>query len=47
MLISMLPALDTDGLLQLTELHRYAGLITAVAALVHLAALGIRHFGIR
>ena len=35
MFLSMLPVLDTAGLLQAARLHRYAGLFAVVAAIVH------------
>ena len=39
MLVSMLPLLDTDGLLQMAMLHRYAGLAVVVSAVFHLYSL--------
>ncbi len=47
MLLSMLPVLDTTGLLQMTMLHRYAGLAVVVAACVHLIALTCVRLGWR
>ncbi len=39
MLISMLPWLDTQGLLDMAALHRYAGLAVVVFAILHVHAL--------
>lgn len=47
MLISMLPAVNTNQLLLLTDVHRYAGLTTAVSAILHLFTLIGRHSGVR
>lgn len=47
MLLSMLPVLDTTGLLQMIMLHRYAGLAVVMAAGVHLSALTCVRLGWR
>ena len=47
MLLSMLPVLDTAGLLQMVMLHRYAGLAVVVAICVHLFALTCVRLGWR
>ncbi len=47
MFLSMLPVLGTDDLLQVAELHRYAGLAVVAAAVLHLYALGCTRFGLR
>ncbi len=39
MFLSMFPILDTAGLLRAARLHRYAGLFTVVAAIVHAYSL--------
>ncbi len=39
MLVSMLPVLDTAGLLEMATLHRYAGLAVVVSAIFHLYSL--------
>lgn len=39
MFTSMLPILDTDGLLEFAALHRYAGLGTVIFAALHLYAM--------
>lgn len=47
MLVSMLPVLDTTGLLQMAMLHRYAGLAVVIAACVHLFSLTCVRLGWR
>lgn len=47
MLASMLPVLDTAGLLQMAMLHRYAGLAVVVSAIFHLYSLVCVHLGWR
>ncbi|RMF42746.1 MAG: hypothetical protein D6753_06720 [Planctomycetota bacterium] len=47
MLISMLPILDTTGLLQFAQLHRLAGLIVAAAAAIHAYAMVVTRLGWR
>jgi hypothetical protein len=39
MFLSMLPVLDTKGLIEVAALHRYAGLVVVVAAIFHAYAL--------
>ena len=39
MFLSMLPILDTEGLIEVAALHRYAGLAVVIAALFHVLAL--------
>ncbi|MEX2216026.1 MAG: hypothetical protein WD768_18080, partial [Phycisphaeraceae bacterium] len=45
MLISMLPLLGTESLLQMITLHRYAGLLLVVATLVHLYTVFLGKLG--
>ena len=45
MMIGMLPAMNTNELLQLVEVHRYLGLTAAVSAVVHVFSLGIQRIG--
>lgn len=47
MFLSMVPVLDTVGLLQAAEIHRFAGLATAAAAVLHLYALSVVKLGLR
>lgn len=47
MLVSMLPVLDTTGLLQMAMLHRYAGLVVVMAACMHLFSLTCVRLGWR
>ncbi len=47
MLLSMLPVLDTEGLLAMVELHRYAGLAVVVFAALHLFTLACARLGWR
>ena len=47
MLVSMLPLLDTEGLLQMAVLHRYAGLTVVVSAIFHLYSLACVRLGWR
>jgi hypothetical protein len=47
MLLSMLPVLDTEGLLQMAVLHRYAGLAVVVSAILHLYSLVCTRLGWR
>lgn len=47
MLVSMLPLLDTTGLLQMAMLHRYAGLAVVMAACMHLFSLTCVRLGWR
>ncbi|MCA9160287.1 MAG: hypothetical protein KDA72_18270 [Planctomycetales bacterium] len=47
MLVSMLPLLDTEGLLQMAVLHRYAGLAVVVSAIFHLYSLACVRLGWR
>ncbi len=39
MFLSMLPVLDTGGLLQATQVHRYAGAATAALAIIHILSV--------
>lgn len=47
MFTSMLPILDTQGLLEFAMLHRYAGLLTLVFAVLHGYSLVCTHFNWR
>lgn len=47
MLITMLPVFDTSAMNQLTLVHRYAGLILAIAAITHLGTLIAGRLGYR
>lgn len=47
MLVSMYPLLETDGLIQAVVVHRYAGLLTAALAAIHLFSLIIGRLGYR
>ncbi|MEZ6134385.1 MAG: hypothetical protein R3C53_05685 [Pirellulaceae bacterium] len=47
MFLSMLPILDTSGLLQMAEVHRYAGLCVVIMACVHLYSLACTRMGWR
>jgi hypothetical protein len=47
MFVSMLPLLDTEGLVTALELHRYAGLAVVIGAVLHLYALLITRLGFR
>ncbi|MEO8272173.1 MAG: hypothetical protein ABI557_20855, partial [Aureliella sp.] len=47
MLVSMLPLLDTEELLQMATLHRYAGLAVVVSAIFHLYSLTCVRLGWR
>lgn len=47
MFTSMLPILDTDGLLEFAELHRYAGLAVVLSSLVHLFGMLCSRLGWR
>lgn len=47
MFLSMLPILDTVGLSQVVELHRYAGLAAIAAALLHAYALTATRLSLR
>jgi hypothetical protein len=47
MLLSMLPLFGTDGLHQLLDVHRYAGLVAVVAALLHLYSVVLQRVGMR
>lgn len=39
MFLSMLPILDTDGLVKVAALHSYSGLVAVIATVVHVFAL--------
>lgn len=47
MLVSMLPLLGTEGLLDMAILHRYAGLAVVVSAIFHLSSLTCVRLGWR
>jgi hypothetical protein len=47
MLLSMLPLFGTNGLLQLLDIHRYAGLLVVVAMMLHLYCVGLQRAGRR
>jgi hypothetical protein len=47
MFLSMLPMLDTSGLLQAVQVHRFAGLATVVFSLLHLFSLIVGRMGWR
>lgn len=47
MFAAMLPILDTQGLVDITAVHRYAGLLAAVAAVLHLYSLICTRLGFR
>jgi hypothetical protein len=47
MLLSMLPLFGTDGLYQLLDIHRYAGLLVVVALAIHLYAVVLQRLGWR
>lgn len=47
MLFSMLPVLDTESMLQVATLHRYAGLTVVVAAVLHLYTSCLVRLGYR
>jgi hypothetical protein len=47
MFLSMLPLLDTAGLHQVLSVHRFAGLATVAAAVLHAFALAMTRFGFR
>ncbi len=47
MFLSMLPVLDTNGLRQVLEVHRYAGLATVISAVLTAAAIVCTRFGWR
>jgi hypothetical protein len=47
MLLSMLPLFGTDGLHQLLDIHRYAGLLVVVALALHLYAVVLQRLGWR
>ncbi len=47
MLLSMLPILDTPGLLVMATLHRYAGLAVVVSAILHVFSLTCVRLGWR
>lgn len=47
MLVSMLPVLDTEGLLEMATLHRYAGLAVVISAIFHLYSLTCVRLGWR
>ncbi|MFO0942411.1 MAG: hypothetical protein U0930_16865 [Pirellulales bacterium] len=47
MLISMVPVLDTQGMNQALVVHRFAGLATAMVAIVHLFSLVAGRLGYR
>lgn len=47
MFLSMLPILDSEGLLQAAEVHRFAGLAVVATALVHLYSLSCTKMGLR
>lgn len=47
MFLSMLPLLDTSGLLQAVQVHRFAGLATVVFTALHLFSLIIGRLGWR
>jgi hypothetical protein len=44
MFVSMFPLLDTKGLLETATLHRYAGLVVVVAAIIHVYSLACVRF---
>ncbi|MFV1964313.1 MAG: hypothetical protein ACC628_02735 [Pirellulaceae bacterium] len=47
MLLSMLPLLGTDGLIQLLDIHRYAGLLVVVAMMMHGYCVALQRVGWR
>ncbi|QDV23135.1 hypothetical protein [Aureliella helgolandensis] len=47
MFLSMLPILDTQELIEVAEMHRYAGLAVTLAAVTHLFALICTRIGLR
>ncbi|MBX3421894.1 MAG: hypothetical protein KF752_10115 [Pirellulaceae bacterium] len=47
MLLGMLPVVDTAGLNNITAVHRWSGLATAVAAMFHLFSLLAGRYGMR
>ena len=47
MFLSMLPILDTQGLIEMLAVHRYAGLVVVVAAVTHLYTLLMTRMGVR
>lgn len=47
MFLSMLPLLDTTGLLTVAEIHRYAGLVVVMAASLHCYSLFCVRLGLR
>ncbi len=47
MFLSMLPILDTAGLLAAASLHRYAGVVVVSAAIIHLYAMVCTRLGWR
>lgn len=47
MFLSMLPALDTGGLLQAAEVHRFAGLAVVATAILHTYSLSCTKLGLR
>lgn len=47
MFLSMLPILDTQGLIEMLAVHRYAGLAVVVAAVVHFYSLLMTRAGVR
>lgn len=47
MFLSMLPILDTQGLIEMLAVHRYAGLAVVVAAVFHFYSLLMTRAGIR
>jgi len=47
MLFQMLPVLDTEAMLEVTELHRYSGLALAAALAVHFYSMLVQRIGWR
>ena len=46
MFLSMIPILDTDGLHQMLDIHRYSGLLVVVAVIVHLYSVLLGRLGL-
>ena len=47
MLLQMLPVLDTEGMLEVTELHRYSGLVLSASLILNVYSIAIRRIGWR
>ncbi len=47
MLLQMLPLLDTEGMLEVTELHRYSGLALSASLILNVYSMAIRRIGWR